>query len=104
MKRWACALWLATLTHPAAAAAADSVEPPDAHSRTVVLLRSRASDDVTTEATARVDGELGAAGFPGGILAPSGDGAGRAPATPRRALPARAPLPPLLHPSRRAAA
>jgi hypothetical protein len=40
-----------------------------------VLLRSSASDEVTTEATARVGGELGAAGFHVEVVAPKGDDA-----------------------------
>jgi hypothetical protein len=39
------------------------------------LLRSSASDDITTEATARVEGELGAAGFHVEVVAPKGDDA-----------------------------
>ncbi len=75
MKRWAWALWIATLAPNASAAPADSIERPDAGARTVVLLRSSASDDVTTEATARVQGELGAAGFHVEVVAPRGDDA-----------------------------
>jgi hypothetical protein len=73
MKGWACALWIGTLASDASAA--DSVGPPEAGSRTVVLLRSSASDEVTTEATARVEGELGAAGFHVEVVAPHGDDA-----------------------------
>jgi hypothetical protein len=74
MKRWAWALLsIATLAHDASAA--DPVQPPNVGSRTVVLLRSGASDEVTTEATSRVEGELGAAGFHVEVVAPRGDDA-----------------------------
>ena len=45
------------------ALAADVPAGGAAASRTVVVLVPRASDDITAEATARVEGELGAAGF-----------------------------------------
>jgi hypothetical protein len=59
------AFWVAsflTFASPAAAATGDA--SPDSHpSPTVLVLRAASSDEVTTEATARVEGELRAAGF-----------------------------------------
>ena len=97
MKRWAWALCIATLARHASAA--DSVGPSDTSSRTVVLLRSNASDEVTTEATARVEGELGAAGFHVEIVAPIGADARQELETAGSALHAIAAFAIVVHPS-----
>jgi hypothetical protein len=59
------AFWVASfLTFACPAAAATGDPSPDSHpSPTVLVLRAASSDEVTTEATARVEGELRAAGF-----------------------------------------
>jgi hypothetical protein len=76
-KRWAalalCAAPLALLSFGAARADLRA----DAPAPTVVLLRGAAPDEVTTEATARVRGELKAAGFEVAVLALSGGDARR---------------------------
>jgi hypothetical protein len=62
--RWKAAwvLPLLSLAPEAVARAGDPRSDP-APSHTVVVLRAPSSDEVTTEASARVEGELGAAGF-----------------------------------------
>ncbi len=60
-----CIVCIATFA--GGAGAARSGGPPDA-AHTVVVLRGGGSDPVTTEASARVEGELGAAGFRVAVL------------------------------------
>jgi hypothetical protein len=78
MNRWrtVVALFVATLALSLSTKESDALaaDPPP---RTVVLLRFTTSDGVTTEATARVNGELKAAGFDVAIVALNSDDAKR---------------------------
>jgi hypothetical protein len=76
MKRWRPVLAFAVVAAFRSLVAAEAMAA-DAPASTVVLLRPAASDDVTTEAVARVNGELKAAGFAVAVVPATGDDARR---------------------------